>query len=98
MFVRNLTPEEITGGQCGPAVSELRDPQTLAERTKPGKQQLADHAGRLHAPRLRAAGHGRGREPRPVRRLFLPCHGSAYDTAARIRAGSGAAEPDGAGL
>ena len=50
----------------------LRDPQTLAERTKEGKHELADHAGRLHPSRLRAAGRRRGRGAGRFRRLFLP--------------------------
>jgi ubiquinol-cytochrome c reductase iron-sulfur subunit len=34
---RNLTPKEIAEANAVP-LSELRDPQTLAERTKPGKE------------------------------------------------------------
>jgi ubiquinol-cytochrome c reductase iron-sulfur subunit len=36
VFVRNLTPREIAEANAVP-LSALRDPQTLAERTKPGK-------------------------------------------------------------
>jgi ubiquinol-cytochrome c reductase iron-sulfur subunit len=36
VFVRNLTPEEIKAANAVD-VATLRDPQTLAERTKPGK-------------------------------------------------------------
>jgi ubiquinol-cytochrome c reductase iron-sulfur subunit len=35
VFVRNLTPKEIAEANAVP-LSALRDPQTLAERTKPG--------------------------------------------------------------
>ena len=38
LFVRHLTPREIQAANAVP-VSELRDPQSLAERTKPGKAQ-----------------------------------------------------------
>ena len=37
VFVRNLTPNEIAEANAVNA-GDLRDPQTLAERTKPGKQ------------------------------------------------------------
>src|SRR5437868_13611872 len=36
VFVRNLTPKEIAEANAVP-LSDLRDPQTLAQRTKPGK-------------------------------------------------------------
>src|SRR5215213_11075841 len=36
VFVRNLTPREIAEANKVP-LSELRDPETLAQRTKPGK-------------------------------------------------------------
>src|SRR5207253_5507532 len=36
VFIRNLTPKEIAAANAVP-LSSLRDPQTLAERTKPGK-------------------------------------------------------------
>src|SRR6476660_1556329 len=35
VFVRNLTPKEIAAAEAVP-LSDLRDPQSLAERTKPG--------------------------------------------------------------
>src|SRR3954470_10816304 len=36
VFVRNLTPKEIAEANAVP-MSDLRDPQTLAQRTTPGK-------------------------------------------------------------
>src|SRR5437868_4072518 len=36
VFIRNLTPKEIAEANAVP-LSDLRDPQTLAQRTKPGK-------------------------------------------------------------
>ena len=65
VFVRNLTPKEIAEANAVP-LSELRDPQTLAERTKPGKQNWLITHGRLHPSGLRPAGHRRGREPRAL--------------------------------
>lgn len=37
VFIRNLTPAEIQQANAT-SLGELRDPQTLADRTKPGKQ------------------------------------------------------------
>src|SRR6476469_401510 len=36
VFIRNLTPKEIADANAVP-MSDLRDPQSLAERTQPGK-------------------------------------------------------------
>ena len=86
VFVRNLTPKEIAEANAVP-LDELRDPQTLAERTKPGKENwlitlgICTHLGCV--PLGVAAGENRG----PYGGYFCPCHGSAYDTAARIRTG-----------
>ena len=68
-------------------MSSLRDPQSLAERTKPGKQNwlitlgVCTHLGCI--PLGTADGENKG----PFGGYFCPCHGSAYDTAARIRSG-----------
>ena len=86
VFVRNLTPAEIQAANKVP-ISELRDPQTLAERTKPGKEQwlitmaVCTHLGCV--PLGAAQGETRGE----YGGYFCPCHGSHYDTAARIRKG-----------
>src|SRR5215210_4431407 len=86
VFIRNLTPAEIAAANKVP-LSELRDPQSLAERTKPGKQNwlitlgVCTHLGCV--PLGTSEGENRG----PYGGYFCPCHGSAYDTAARIRSG-----------
>jgi ubiquinol-cytochrome c reductase iron-sulfur subunit len=86
VFIRNLTPEEITAANAVKA-SDLRDPQTLAERTKPGKENwlitmgVCTHLGCV--PLGAAAGEVKGE----FGGYFCPCHGSHYDTAARIRKG-----------
>jgi ubiquinol-cytochrome c reductase iron-sulfur subunit len=86
LFVRHLTPQEIQAANAVP-VSELRDPQTLAERTKEGKPQwlitmgVCTHLGCV--PLGAAEGENRGE----FGGYFCPCHGSHYDTAARIRKG-----------
>ena len=86
VFVRNLTPAEIQAANAVPTGS-LRDPQSLAERTKPGKANwlitlgVCTHLGCV--PLGTAEGENRGE----FGGYFCPCHGSHYDTAARIRKG-----------
>jgi ubiquinol-cytochrome c reductase iron-sulfur subunit len=86
VFVRNLTPKEIAAANAV-QLSELRDPQTLAQRTKPGHANwlitlgVCTHLGCV--PLGITSEENRG----PYGGYFCPCHGSAYDTAARIRQG-----------
>jgi len=86
VFVRNLTPAEIAEANKVP-LSELRDPETLAERTKPGHTNwlitlgVCTHLGCV--PLGIDEGENRGK----YGGYFCPCHGSQYDTAARIRQG-----------
>ena len=86
VFVRNLMPKEIAEANAVP-LSALRDPETLAQRTKPGKENwlitlgVCTHLGCV--PLGISEGENRG----PYGGYFCPCHGSAYDTAARIRQG-----------
>ena len=80
VFIRNLTPDEIKAANSV-ALSELRDPQTLAQRTKPGKANwlitlgVCTHLGCVPNKGGEFGG------------WLCPCHGSAYDTAGRIRQG-----------
>jgi len=86
VLVRNLTPEEIAAANDAD-VASLRDPQTLAERTKEGHANIlitmgvCTHLGCV--PLGTAEGEPRGE----FGGYFCPCHGSHYDTAARIRKG-----------
>lgn len=86
VFVRHLTPAEIASANKV-AMGDLRDPQSLADRTKPGKAQwlvtigVCTHLGCI--PLGAAEGETRG----DYGGYFCPCHGSHYDTAARIRKG-----------
>ena len=86
VFVRNLTPHEIQAADAVP-VDSLRDPQTLAERTKEGHANwlitlgVCTHLGCV--PLGAAEGEQRGE----FGGYFCPCHGSHYDTAARVRKG-----------
>ena len=86
VFVRNLTPAEIAAANAVP-LSELRDPQSLAERTKPGKQHWLITMGVCTHLGCIPLGTGEGENRGPYGGYFCPCHGSAYDTAARIRSG-----------
>ena len=86
VFVRNLTPQEISAANAVP-LSDLRDPQTLAERTKEGKQNWLITLGVCTHLGCIPLGAGQGENRGPFGGYFCPCHGSAYDTAARIRQG-----------
>jgi ubiquinol-cytochrome c reductase iron-sulfur subunit len=86
VFVRNLTPQEIQAANAVP-MSELRDPQSLAERTKPGKANWLITMGVCTHLGCIPLGTGEGENRGPYGGYFCPCHGSAYDTAARIRQG-----------
>ena len=86
VFIRNLTPAEIAAANAVP-MGDLRDPQTLADRTLPGKENwlitlgVCTHLGCV--PLGAAEGEAKGE----YGGYFCPCHGSHYDTAARIRKG-----------
>ena len=86
VFVRNLTPKEIQEANAVP-LSELRDKQTLAERTKPGKQNWLITLGVCTHLGCVPLGTGEGESRGPFGGYFCPCHGSMYDTAGRIRQG-----------
>ncbi len=86
VFIRHLTGPEIAAANAVP-LGELRDPQTLAERTQEGKANwlitmaVCTHLGCV--PLGAAEGENRGE----YGGYFCPCHGSHYDTAGRIRKG-----------
>jgi ubiquinol-cytochrome c reductase iron-sulfur subunit len=86
LFVRNLTPKEIAEADAVP-LSALRDPQTLAERTKAGHKNWLITLGVCTHLGCVPLGAGEGENRGPFGGYFCPCHGSAYDTAARIRQG-----------
>jgi ubiquinol-cytochrome c reductase iron-sulfur subunit len=85
LFIRHLTKPEIAAGMEMPG--DLRDPQSLADRTAEGKPQwlitmgVCTHLGCV--PLGAAEGEAKGQ----FGGYFCPCHGSHYDTAARIRKG-----------
>ncbi len=86
LFVRHLTPQEIQAANTV-AMGELRDPESLADRTAEGRPQwlitlgVCTHLGCV--PLGAAEGENKG----DYGGYFCPCHGSHYDTAGRIRRG-----------
>ena len=86
LFVRNLTPKEVAEAEAVP-LSELRDPQTLAQRTKAGHTNWLITLGVCTHLGCVPLGAGEGENRGPFGGYFCPCHGSAYDTAGRIRSG-----------
>ncbi len=86
VFVRNLTAAEIAAANKEDA-SNLRDPQTLAERTKEGKENWLITMGVCTHLGCVPLGAGEGEVKGEFGGYFCPCHGSHYDTAARIRKG-----------
>jgi ubiquinol-cytochrome c reductase iron-sulfur subunit len=86
LFVRHLTPAEIKAANAVP-LSTLRDPQSLAERTKEGKEQWLITMGVCTHLGCVPLGAGEGENRGEFGGYFCPCHGSHYDTAARIRKG-----------
>src|SRR6476660_10072342 len=77
VFVRNLMPKEIAEANAVP-LSSLRDPQTRAERTKPGKANWLITLGVCTHLGCVPLGIGEGENRGPFGGYFCPCHGSAY--------------------
>jgi len=79
VFVRHRTPKEIKAAD-DVNVSELRDPQTDAQRVKKPEWLvvvgICTHLGCV------PIGH-----EGPFEGWLCPCHGSVYDTSGRIRQG-----------
>lgn len=86
VFIRNLTPIEIAEADKVD-ISSLRDPQTLAERTKEGHENWLITMGVCTHLGCVPLGAGEGEVKGEYGGYFCPCHGSHYDTAARIRKG-----------
>lgn len=79
--IRRRTPQEIEEAEKVD-LAELRDPQQDSERVKPGKSEwLVTIEICTHLGCIPIAGQGE------YKGWFCPCHGSQYDTSARIRKG-----------
>ena len=86
LFVRRLTPAEMEAANAVP-LSALRDPQTLAERTKEGHNDVLVTMGVCTHLGCVPLGAAEGENKGEFGGYFCPCHGSVFDTAARIRKG-----------
>lgn len=86
LFIRRLTPAEVEAANAVPAGS-LRDPQTLAERTKDGHTDMLVTMGVCTHLGCVPLGAAEGEVKGEFGGYFCPCHGSHYDTAGRIRKG-----------
>jgi ubiquinol-cytochrome c reductase iron-sulfur subunit len=86
IFIRNLTPAEQAAANAVDA-SSLRDPQTLDERTKEGHRNWLITLGVCTHLGCVPLGAAEGEPKGEFGGYFCPCHGSHYDTAARVRKG-----------
>lgn len=86
LFVRRLTAQEISEAQAVPTGS-LRDPQSLEDRTKEGHLDMLVTMGVCTHLGCVPLGAAEGEVKGEFGGYFCPCHGSHYDTAARIRKG-----------
>ena len=81
IFIKRRTKDEIKQAQ-DVDLNELKDPQTDAERVKKGKEEWLVTIGICtHLGCVPIGGQGE------YKGWFCPCHGSQYDTSARIRKG-----------
>jgi ubiquinol-cytochrome c reductase iron-sulfur subunit len=81
LFVRNRTKAEIAKAVADDHAA-LKDPETDAQRVKPGKAQWLIVGGNCtHLGCVPTFGGGE------YGGWFCPCHGSVYDTSGRIRKG-----------
>ncbi|MCR9180082.1 ubiquinol-cytochrome c reductase iron-sulfur subunit [Erythrobacter sanguineus] len=86
LFVKRLTPEEIAEAKADDGAN-MRDPQTLAERTKEGNEDILVTMGVCTHLGCVPLGAAEGENKGEFGGYFCPCHGSHYDVAGRIRKG-----------
>lgn len=86
VFVRNLTAAEQAAANAFPT-EDLRHPETLAERTKPGHANWLISIGICTHLGCVPLGGREGEVKGDHGGYYCPCHGSVYDTAGRIRKG-----------
>jgi len=86
VFVRNLTQAEIDAANAV-EVGDLRDSETLADRTLEGHENILVVMGVCTHLGCVPLGAAEGENKGEFGGYFCPCHGSHYDTAARIRKG-----------
>ena len=86
LFVRRLTQAEIDEANAVD-VASLRDAESLADRTKPGREDMLVTMGLCTHLGCVPLGAAEGENKGEYGGYFCPCHGSHYDTAGRIRKG-----------
>ena len=86
LFVKRLTAAEIAAADATP-LSDLRDAESLADRTKEGHGDILITMGVCTHLGCVPLGAAEGENKGEYGGYFCPCHGSHYDTAGRIRKG-----------
>ncbi len=86
LFVKRLAPAEIAAAKSDDA-AEMRDPETLAQRTKEGHEDILVTMGVCTHLGCVPLGAAEGENKGEFGGYFCPCHGSHYDVAGRIRKG-----------
>lgn len=86
LFVKRLTDAEIAQAKADDAAN-MRDPQTLADRTLAGHEDILVTMGVCTHLGCVPLGAAEGENKGDFGGYFCPCHGSHYDVAGRIRRG-----------
>jgi ubiquinol-cytochrome c reductase iron-sulfur subunit len=86
MFIRHRTKAQIAEA-AKVKIADLRDPQTDAERVKPGKEQWLVVNGSCTHLGCIPQGNKPTDDGGQFGGYFCPCHGSHYDISGRIRKG-----------
>ena len=86
LFVKRLTADEIAVAKNDDS-ADMRDPQTLADRTLEGSEDLLVTLGVCTHLGCVPLGAAEGENKGEFGGYFCPCHGSHYDVAGRIRKG-----------
>lgn len=86
VFVRRLTQAEMDEANAV-STDSLRDPESLEDRTQPGHEDVLVVMGVCTHLGCVPLGAAEGENKGEYNGYFCPCHGSHYDTAARIRKG-----------
>ncbi len=86
LFVKRLTDAEIAQAKADDA-ADMRDPQSLADRTKEGNPDILVTMGVCTHLGCVPLGAAEGENKGDFGGYFCPCHGSHYDVAGRIRKG-----------
>jgi len=86
LFVKRLTDAEIAEANAT-SLGDLREPETLADRTKEGHEDILITMGVCTHLGCVPLGAAEGENKGEYDGYFCPCHGSHYDVAGRIRKG-----------